>query len=439
MRFLSNTLWIIGEKLGVSLLGFLVMIVVARGLGPADFGTYSYVFAMAAVFSIVGHMGLDGILVRELKARPDDAPATLGSVFGLRFAGYLAGAAALLAYGLLAPGHTAAERWLFALAAMMVLLSTAKHVLGPWFHSRVESRYAAISEGAAALATGLGKIGLVAGGAGVVAIGAAQAMTVVVATLLLLVFFLKRGGPRPGRWSLSRGRMRELLSEGWLIFLGMIFAVIYLKIDQAMLRWLTGPESVGVYAVAARFSEVAYFIPIALTTTVFPRLVELKAKDEMLFAARLQDLFYLLSMMAFAVMVMLVLLAPWLISVAFGTDYAEAAPILMVHMLAMPFVFMRFAFSRWILIERFAVFSAVSQGTGAVLNVLMNLWLIPLYGGLGAALATLISYMGACYLALLFSSRTRVIFQMMSRALFMPWRGGPIAWRLLGARMGRTA
>lgn len=74
------------------------------------------------------------------------------------------------------------------------------------------------------------------------------------------------------------------------------------------------------------------------------------------------------------------------------------------------------------LIERYNAFSVVSQGLGALANVVLNVILIPRYGMMGAAVATLVSYSAASYFALLLSQRTRPVFWMMTRALLMPWR-----------------
>jgi Na+-driven multidrug efflux pump len=95
---------------------------------------------------------------------------------------------------------------------------------------------------------------------------------------------------------------------------------------------------------------------------------------------------------------------------------------LMIHMLAMPFIYMRYVFSRWMIMERFSVFSIYSHGAGAFANVALNLILIPAFGGIGAAIATVISYTCASYFVLLLSGRTRAIFWMMTRALCMPWK-----------------
>src|SRR5690606_4156260 len=96
--------------------------------------------------------------------------------------------------------------------------------------------------------------------------------------------------------------------------------------------------------------------------------------------------------------------------------------ILKIHVWGGVFVFMRMVFSRWIIIENLLVFSVLTHGFGALVNVILNIILIPGMGGVGAAIATLISYAVSSYLALLLLKKSRGMFWMMTKALLAPFR-----------------
>jgi Na+-driven multidrug efflux pump len=85
-------------------------------------------------------------------------------------------------------------------------------------------------------------------------------------------------------------------------------------------------------------------------------------------------------------------------------------------------MFMRSLFSKWVLIENALVFSLVSHGFGALVNVLANLALIPAFGGQGAAVATLLSYAASSYFFLFFFAKTRPLALKMSKSLLLPAR-----------------
>jgi len=420
--YLGNSAWIMADNLLANFIAFLVLMAVARYYGADKYGAYAYVFAIAQLFAVIGQMGLDGLLTRDLVSSPNDHPRVLGTAGGLRFAGYLIGAIGCLAYGFLLPEHSVTERWLFFAAFLFIIFTPGQMILDNWFRSRVEARYSSIARMSGAMAGSAMKIGIILVGGSVIAVGFAQAASVALIIAILLPLYLRRGGPALHHWRFDPVKAKEMLSECWLVFAGSALALIYLKIDQVMLRWWEGPEMVGIYSIATRISEVFYFIPAALVTSFFPRLITLRDESQVVFNQRFESMLALLALLAYAIMASVFLLGPTVIMLAFGKAYLAAGPVLMVHVCSMPFIFMRYGFSRWMLIERYNAFSVVSQGLGALANVVLNVILIPRYGMMGAAVATLVSYSAASYFALLLSQRTRPVFWMMTRALLMPWR-----------------
>ena len=105
-----------------------------------------------------------------------------------------------------------------------------------------------------------------------------------------------------------------------------------------------------------------------------------------------------------------------LVHLLFGPSYAAAAPILAVHVWAAPFVFLGVAQNPWNINEGLAVLSFRRAAIGAASNVVLNLLLIPRFGGLGAAVATVVSYALASFFSNAIDRRTRRIFYLQLRA-----------------------
>ena len=129
-----------------------------------------------------------------------------------------------------------------------------------------------------------------------------------------------------------------------------------------------------------------------------------------------------LAVLGMVIALLVTVIAPWLIPWIFGADYAASAAILVIHTWASVFIFMRAALSKWILIENALYFSLLTQGLGALSNVVLNYFLIPLYGGEGAAWGTLVSYAIASFFAVFLYPRTRPVFWLMFNALLAPVR-----------------
>ncbi len=421
LPYIHNIGWIVSEK-AVSLgLGFVATVLVARYLGPDHFGTLAYATSLVALFGISGHLGLHGLVVRELVKKPALRGETLGTTAILKFFGVLAGYLLLLLYSAAYEGTDTVRFSLIAIAGA-ALLFTPIDVVDYWFNALVQARYVSIARLSAQLAfVGLTLL-FVFRGADVGMFAIPYLLQAIVAAIVLLLLFRAKANIRLSAWRFDGQHARELLKQGWVIYLASFFAVIYLKIDQVMLRWLAESSEVGVYAVAARLSEVWYFIPGAIVASVFPKLIELRQSDEASFTHRLQQLFDSLAVLGMAIAILVTLLAPWLIPWIFGADYAGSAEILVIHTWASVFIFMRAALSRWILIENALYFSLLTQGLGAFSNVALNYVLIPVYGGQGAAWATLVSYSVASFFAVFLYPRTRPVFWLMLNALLAPVR-----------------
>jgi len=419
--YLFNASWMMAERLLHIGVGFLTAVLLARYLGPEQFGILSYAISMTAIFASAGHMGLAGLVVREVVKQPDKVPETLGTTFLLKLTGMTLGFILILIYSLLFEEIGGTEFWMLLIVVSAIFFQTFD-VVEYWFQSQVQAKYPAIAKSSAILLSAGLKLLLVFSGAGVVAFAFAHTAQFMLAAVILAILYKGTTTVSVMSWKASFAKAKELLSQGWIIYVGSIFAVIYMKIDQVMLKWMVGAEEVGVYAVAAQLSEAWYFLPTAIVASFFPKLIKLHAADTTRFNQRFQQLFDVLFILAIAVAVLVTLVAGPLISLLFGAEYQNSASILTIHIWGGVFIFMRALFSRWILIEGALMFSLITQGLGALANIGLNLLLIPHYGGEGAAMATLISYAIASYAALLVHKKTRPVFYMMTRSIFSPFR-----------------
>lgn len=419
--YLFNASWMMAERLLNIGVGFVTAVLLARYLGPEQFGILAYAISMTAIFASAGHMGLAGLVVREVVKKPDMVPETLGTTFMLKLSGMAIGYALILIYTLAFEEIGSTEFWMLLIVASAIFFQTFD-VVEYWFQSQVQAKYPAIAKSTSlVIAAGI-KVALVLSGAGVVAFAFAHTAQFMLAALILAMLYKGTTAVSLTTWKASFAKAKELLSQGWIIYLGSIFAVVYMKIDQVMLKWMIGAEEVGVYAVAAQLSEAWYFLPTAIVASFFPKLIKLHEADPARFNQRFQQLFDVLFILAIFVAILVSLVAGPLIALLFGAEYQNSASILTIHIWAGVFIFMRAAFSRWILIEGALMFSLITQGLGALANIGLNLLLIPRYGGEGAAMATLISYAIASYAALLVHKKTRPVFFMMTKSIFSPVR-----------------
>lgn len=402
-------------------LAMVVSIYVARYLGPENFGILSYAISITSLFAIATHMGLSGLAVRELVNYPEDHKELMGTIFGIKFLAALLAMVGFLIFMFFTGDSKEVEFWVLIIVSGAILLKPFE-IFDFWFQAKVRAKYSSIVRATATTTFSVVQIGLVVLGAQLLLFAGAKLFEALLIGILFVFFFRRKSKFPLFSWRFNFSRAKELLSQGWMIMAGAIFAMVYIKIDQVMLRWLIDAEEVGVYSVAAKLSEAWYFIPNMIVASLFPKLLELRKKSEAQFKKRLQQLLDLLFVIALSLAILITFISGPVINFLYGVEFEKAAVILSIHIWAGIFIFMRAAFSKWILVEDAIAFSMITQGLGALANVMMNLILIPIYGGLGAAIATIISYGVASYLALIFYEKSRSIFWMMSRSLLLPFR-----------------
>ena len=265
------------------------------------------------------------------------------------------------------------------------------------------------------------KVLLVFFGATVIAIATAFSLEFILASVLLVCMYRYKGFSI-FKWKAQFSKAKELLSQSWIMLLAGLLALVNLRVDQIMVRWMTDASEVGIYSVAVTFSEVWYFIPAAITMSVYPKLTELKKTKPLEYYKRLQQVFDCLFAMSFSVAVAMTFLAGPLIPLLYGEAYARSSSILVIHVWAGIFMFMKPVIDRWVLIENALYFQLTIHGGGALLNVLLNLILIPQFRGKGSAVATLISYAASSYLFLFFYPRSRNLAVKISKSFVFPLR-----------------
>ena len=173
----------------------------------------------------------------------------------------------------------------------------------------------------------------------------------------------------------------------------------------------------GMSAAAVKICEAWYFIPSAILASLFPAVIESRKNSEEIYEKRVQKLYELMVWGSLLVAIPITLKADWVIDVLFGSDYQEAAIVLKIYIWAFVFVSLGVASSHWLVTENLEKHALLRSFLGAILNISLNLYLIPIYGITGAAYATLITQLFVSYLFFGISKHTRNNFILSTRAL----------------------
>jgi O-antigen/teichoic acid export membrane protein len=312
------------------------------------------------------------------------------------------------------------ERHLFAFLILCSMFNAAL-VVEYWLQAYVANRYVSQVRLLTLFVFSAARIFAICEGASLSVFVYLAGLEVICAGLLYIWVYNQLGGGITNLHYSWVEAKRLLKDSRWLILSG-IAAIIYLKVDQVMLGLMVGDREVGIYAAAARISEVWYFVPAAIAASFFPRLIDLRSVDLQAYSIDLQKLNDFLLYSALVVVAIVSYCATWLLPLLFGAAYESAVPVLVVHIWAGLFVFMRTLLSKWFIAENLLKLSMASQVLGALVNILLNLKLIPLYGAVGAAYATVISLAVAGYVVLFLHPKLWPMALVVTRSFLLPLR-----------------
>lgn len=416
---IGNVSWLAAERAVQMAVAMVVGVWAARAMGPERYGLFNYALAFASLFAGIANLGTDSVVVRELVRQPERSQALVATAIRIRAAGAVAVTAVLAA---VAVALYRREPLTLALILVFALSTLAKplDVVDLWFQARTRLAPVVRARMIAFLAGSAARVGvLVTRGGALLPLAIVEPLTAAIGALLFVVA-ARREGVRVSARGWDRRTAAQLVHESWPLLVAGMGVLVYQRIDQIMIENLAGAggtHELGLYSAALRLSETTYVIPTAIVTAVFPHIVQSRAEGADVYEARLGTLFSLMTALALALAVVLTLVAGPVVRTLFGPSYAASAPILAVHIWTALFVFWGVVGSAWFVTEGLTRIATVRSLQGAVLNVALNLWLIPRHGALGAAVATLISQACAAWLLHGLDRRTRPLFRMQTRSL----------------------
>jgi polysaccharide transporter, PST family len=406
-KILGNTGWLMADRVLRMGVGLFVGVWVARYLGPLRFGSLNFALSFVALFSSLTTLGLDGIVVREIIRNSKNTFGVLGSTLALRLGGSLLALLVSIVTAKLIEPHDHTALILVSIVATGLIFQ-AFDTIDSYFQSQVQSKLTVWSKNIAFLMMAGVRVLLIHAKAPVWTFAAAGVAELALGAIGLAISYGAVGG-NILKWRTNWQMSMELLKQGWPLILSGMAIMIYMRIDTVMLKVMQGDAAAGLYAAATKVSEVWYFVPAAVVSSVSPAIMKAKV-DSKLYYQRLRSLFSVMILASVTIGSGLALASHWIIQELYSTAFSAAAPVLAVHVWASVFVFLGVAQSPWDISENLLRLSLYRTATGAIANILLNLVLIPRYSALGAAVATVVSYAISAFIANAFDRRTRPIF-----------------------------
>ena len=416
--FIKNTGWIIFERVYQMVVSLFVGLYTARYLGPSNFGIINYVTAFIAFATPVCALGMDGVVVKALVDKTADEGRIIGTSIIMRFAAGLASAIVIIAIvAITNPGSQV--HLIIALLLSVGVLFRSIEIIEFWYQSKLRSKTASIVKVIGYTVMSLYRVALLMLNMSVEWFAFATSLDILVIAVLYLVLF-KKHCKAPLKWDWPLGR--SLLRGSYHFMLSGVVVVLYSQMDKILIKEILKSEAqVGLYSAANTICSLWFFIPVAIIGSARPVIMALKKTDEKAYLRRLKQLYSVIAWSGILVSVVFTVFSKLIIQILYGADYAGAASVLAIMGWYGVFAQLGLARGIWILCENKNKYVKMYTVWGVVVNVSMNLLLLPRIGILGSGIATLAAQITVCLVAPLFYKETRVNTKLILESFVFKW------------------
>ncbi len=397
-KVFKNTFFLAASQVLSKLLTFVFIVYAYRYLGEAVFGKYNFVNSFTSFFFLITIFGLTNLQLREIPRSPEKASLYLSNILLIRL--FLIIFITLLLLGLTYflpyDSETLVALRIFSLS---IAFQTLTFTFIDNFVALEKSFYFALTLTFSHLVLSLVGIILMVKGYGLVALSWLW-LASWFSTTLLGFFLLNRYG-FPFLFQPDFLVVKWLLKEAWPFVLSSLVFMLFFKVDTVLLFSLKGAAQTGWYTAGYRIIEATAFLPQSLMLALFPSLSRFyRENKETMEEVAKKGLRYL-SIISFPLAIGGFVLSSGLMSFFYQKSADLVAAAFSILIFSFPFLSLREGAIHILNSQDRQKTNFYIDLTGLVFNVALNLVLIPRYGFIGAAWATLLSYLGVVILSAL--------------------------------------
>ncbi len=383
----NNAKWIIACKIIQSLLQLIVGMLCARYLGPSNYGLINYAASIMAFALPIMKLGLDSTMVYELTENPEKEGEILGTSLVMNVF------SSIVCFGgiyLFVSAFNGDEKITVAVCLIysISLFFAAIEMVQYWFQYKLLSKYSSIVMLCAYVIVSAYRIYLLVSHKSVYWFAVTNSIDFGLIGLSLLLIYFRMSS---FRLSFSFKRAKKMFSKSKHYIFSSLMTVVIHNTDHIMLTTMVGKEENGFYTAAITCATVAQFVYTAIIDSYRPLILSCKKSDEAQYRKNVSGLYCIIIYLAFAQSIVFTVFAKLIVGVLYGEEYMMSAKILQFLIWYLAFSVMGTVRNVWILAEQKQKYLWIINLSGALINVVLNAFLIPEFGAIGAALASFVT------------------------------------------------
>ncbi|ENA5973492.1 flippase [Escherichia albertii] len=404
-NYLKNAGWIFCERFLRIAVGFILFALVSRTLSPNEFGLLSYYQTIATMLLAITNLGFDNILINEFNQNKNN-----NEIFSTAFWSRIFVSVIVIAFfttGIYF-SNIPLENKIVLLLCILSLVFQTQNTYISYFQSQLQASIITRLSIFSLIISSLFKIYLLVISKNIVWFAFSYSFDFAVSFLCIVLFSYKRKYVSISLRYFQLTILKKLLHASWPIIASSIVIVLYTRLDQIMIMNLLGPDSVAKFNVALKIAEAYVFVPAALVTSYYPLISKSPSKENIRFY--FDVVFFSSVIMTIGVSIVSYFLLPLM----FGVQYTESYTILVILLLGSLFSILGAACTNLMIVYGLSYLRLIRALYGLVINFSLNFLLIPKYGVIGAAYASLASQIFATWLSNCFNRKTIDCFKIQS-------------------------
>jgi O-antigen/teichoic acid export membrane protein len=384
-KITTNTLIASLARIIDTILAFFLIALLTRHLGRSGYGHYTTIVAYIHIFLSLANLGLYNILLRDIGKKNIDEKSLVSNAFTIRLVGLSIFLPLAILVSFLFP-YSTTLRLGISIALIATVFLSLYQVLVPIFQKRFKIIYVSIAELFNRLTyLGLAALFLLKFNTGLIPI--IWAMTIAALVNFVLVFFFARKFVRVNL-SFNKNRWKKILKDALPVGASIIFTLIYFRIDTVMLSLMKPASDVGIYGLSYKILESLIFFPAMFIGFFVPVLSRYISSDKKQFKKVFQVAFDSIILAIVPLIVGILMIALPVVVFLGGNDFSASSGVLKILSGAVGLIFLGSLFGQVVIILKKQVISMWIYLGGAIFNVLANLYFIPRYSYIGAAITT---------------------------------------------------
>lgn len=393
-------LWL-GTLLGAGL-AFLIQIILARKLGSEHFGLFSAVLAMVTLVTPLAGFGIAQLWLKVFGQEGWNAQRWLKPSFNFVILSTVIVFISLYIWAFLG-SHDQLTRLLFFILSFYILGQISVELVSSKLQLEERYLYLAVWQFLPHFMRFILIAILLFGFEDWASIEEMAYVYAFVAIIFLLVGVLQLIGMKKGDFKLKGHRKEDLkeqskisfgyvLQNTWPFGLAAFFHLIYFQSDIILIKYITGDNQAGIYNVAFTIMVAVYMFPSVLYQKfLLPKLHRWANHDKDKFHEVYRKGNIAMLVLGLIAMILVWTLSAWAIPFIFGNEYQDSILILNILAVSVPIIFVAFSAGATLVTQEHMKIKVKFMGTVALINLVLNLIFIPIYGAVGAAVSTVVS------------------------------------------------